>query len=258
VARKVGLRRDEVIAAAVALADREGLDSVTLARLASQLGVRPPSLYSHVDGQAGLRRAMSLEAAHQLAMRISEAIGDRAGVEALTELAHAYRRFVLQHPGLYATLLPAPSRHADQELHDAFAAPVVAIAQLLVSMGVPNEDTVDSIRTLRSAIHGFVSLEVGGGFAMPDDIDRSFSTLITTVVTGIASLAAQPRRRQTGSGRRAGPNRRSAPTDAEPAPTGPGSADQQFTSESTSNVNDGTQLIGDDDGRRSPDLPPPR
>jgi AcrR family transcriptional regulator len=187
-ARKRGLQRDAVVAAAAALADREGLDSVTLARVATQLGIRSPSLYSHVDGLAGLRRAMSLEAARQLGIRITEAIRDRAGVEALTEIAHAYRRFALEHPGLYATLLPSPPREADEQVHDAFAAPVEAIAQLLISMGVAEDRTVDSIRSFRSAVHGFVSLEAAGGFGMPDNIERSFGTLVTVLTTGIANL----------------------------------------------------------------------
>jgi AcrR family transcriptional regulator len=186
-ARKIGLQRDHVVAAAVALADREGLDAVTLARVAAQLGVRSPSLYSHVDGMAGLRRAMSLEAARLLATRIGEAIDGRAGIDALTELAHAYRRFVREHPGLYATLQPSPTRAEDAELYDAFAAPVSTIAQVLAAMGVAGDDTIDSIRSLRSAVHGFVSLETAGGFGMPDDIDRSFDRLVDILVTGIAT-----------------------------------------------------------------------
>jgi hypothetical protein len=92
---------------------------------------------------------------------------------------------------------------------------------------------------------------------MPDDIDRSFNTLITIVVTGIAALAAQPRPPSNRRRPTPRPNRRSASTGAEPAPTRPGPADQQFASESTSNVNDGARLIGDD-RRPSPDPPPPR
>lgn len=208
-ARKLGLQRDEVVAVAAALADREGLGSVTLAKVASQLGIRSPSLYSHVDGLAGLRRAMSLEAARQLGTRITEAIRDRAGIEALTELAHAYRRFVVEHPGLYATLLPSPRREVDAEVYDAFAAPAEAIARLLVSMGLDEDDTVDAIRSFRSAVHGFISLEAAGGFGMPDNVDRSFATLVTVVTTGIATLAEHPRRSSQPGGPAPRPPRRS-------------------------------------------------
>jgi AcrR family transcriptional regulator len=190
-ARKLGLQRQQVIAAAAAVADRDGLEAVTLARVASELGVRSPSLYSHVDGLAGLRRAMALDGVRRLGACISEAIRGRSGVEALTELAHAYRRFVQQHPGLYATLLPTPSRDEDEEVYREFAAPVAVIAEVLAAMGVAEADIVGAIRSVRSALHGFVSLEAGGGFGLPEDIDRSFGTLVSVFAGGIQSLATR-------------------------------------------------------------------
>jgi hypothetical protein len=41
----------------------------------------------------------------------------------------------------------------------------------------------------RSAIHGFVALEAGGGFGMPDDVDRSFEALLDMLVAGVRALA---------------------------------------------------------------------
>ena len=52
-----GLDPERVVDAAAAIADAEGLDAVTLARVAGGLGVRAPSLYNHVDGRGGLLRA---------------------------------------------------------------------------------------------------------------------------------------------------------------------------------------------------------
>ena len=53
-----GLDRARVVAAAGDIADAEGLEAVTLARVAQQLGVRSPSLYNHVAGRDGLLRAL--------------------------------------------------------------------------------------------------------------------------------------------------------------------------------------------------------
>lgn len=44
-----------------------------------------------------------------------------------------------------------------------------------------NDDVFDATRALRSALHGFVSLEAAGGFGLPRDVDRSFSRLVTAV-----------------------------------------------------------------------------
>jgi AcrR family transcriptional regulator len=184
-ARKVGLDRRQVIDAAIALADAEGLESVTLARVATALGVSSPSLYSHVDGLASLRRELALEASSRLGAAVGAAVAGSAGREALEGAAHAYRAFALTHPGLYATLNTTPARGQDVELSAAFDALVPDIAAVLTKLGLPESDAVPLIRALRSALHGFVSLEASGGFGLPDDIDASFGILIDVVVTGM-------------------------------------------------------------------------
>jgi hypothetical protein len=48
---------------------------------------------------------------------------------------------------------------------------------------------VDATRFFRSALHGFVALETGGGFEMPVDLERSFARLVQSVVTALATWA---------------------------------------------------------------------
>jgi AcrR family transcriptional regulator len=186
-AAKHGLQAYQVVEAAATLADREGLERVTLAGVASALGVRSPSLYSHVDGLSGLRRALALEAAARLGSALAAAMRDREGLDALSALCHAYRGFASEHPGLYATLLTTPSQDDDEELFAAFAAPVPAIAAVLAGLGVTDRDLIPVVRTLRSALHGFVTLEASRGFGMPGDLDGSFAVLVDVVIAGVLS-----------------------------------------------------------------------
>ena len=51
---RAGLDVDRVVAAAVALADREGLAAVSMRRLAAELGVGAMTLYTHVPGKGEL------------------------------------------------------------------------------------------------------------------------------------------------------------------------------------------------------------
>jgi AcrR family transcriptional regulator len=183
-ARKVGLAAAHVSDAAVAVADAEGLDAVTLARVAAALGVRPPSLYSHVEGLAGLRRAVALRSAVDLGAALASAVEGRQGAQALRAMAGAYRTFATAHPGRYASLLPSPGPD-DAEAAAAFAAPVQTVARVLVDLGVPDAEVVPHVRAFRSALHGFVSLEAGGGFGLPFDVDASFATMVEMIITGI-------------------------------------------------------------------------
>ncbi|MCP4852364.1 MAG: TetR family transcriptional regulator, partial [Actinomycetia bacterium] len=50
------LDTDQVVDSAAALADSEGLDAVTLTRVALLLGVRQPALYRHIDSYDALVR----------------------------------------------------------------------------------------------------------------------------------------------------------------------------------------------------------
>src|SRR5262245_14305350 len=127
-ARKLGITRDDVIETAARLADERGLSALSLSDVAAELRVRTPSLYHHVDGMPGLRRALALEAASRLRKALSDAASGLRGREALVAIAHAYRRFARRHGGLLAATLPAPRRGEDSELHDALALVVEDIA----------------------------------------------------------------------------------------------------------------------------------
>ena len=111
--RKRGLDREQVVAAATAIVDRDGLGALTLASLAADLGVRSPSLYSHVDGITGLRRELALHASEVLTVEAATSVEGLAGIDALRSVAEQLRSFALRHPGLYDSLLPAPSADED-------------------------------------------------------------------------------------------------------------------------------------------------
>jgi AcrR family transcriptional regulator len=63
-----GLTIDRIVAAATSLADAEGLDAVTMRRLAGELGVVPMTLYTYVPGKAELLDLL-LDAAYQRMVR---------------------------------------------------------------------------------------------------------------------------------------------------------------------------------------------
>jgi AcrR family transcriptional regulator len=185
--RKRGLTREQVVEAAADIADRDGLGALSLATLASTLGVRSPSLYSHVDGLAGLRRQLTFHAAGQLTAELAESVEGLEGVAALRAIAERLRSFALRHPGLYGTFLPAPTPEEDPEVAAALREPVTVIASVLEGMDVDPATVIPLIRALRASVHGFVDIELGGGFGLPDDIDDSFTTTIDLVIEAIAA-----------------------------------------------------------------------
>lgn len=185
--RKAGLSKDDVVQAAAEIADHSGLDALTLAAVAARLGVRSPSLYSHVDGVAGLERELALRVARELATALEAAADGRRGLDALRPVAAAYRRFAHEHPGRYAAAQRAVRPGEDDELYGALARAVAPVVRALEEAGVEPADRIHLARAIRSALHGYVMLESAGGFGMPESVDESFRRLVELLVAGVAS-----------------------------------------------------------------------
>ena len=174
---RAGLSRDRVAEEAAAMADEVGLSTLTLAALADRLGVRQPSLYKHIDSMAGLHRDIAVHAKRDLGDVLARASVGRAGADAITSMSHAYRQWALQHPARYeaANRIPAPG---DLEDETVSLAVIQLIADVLTAYQLEGDDAIDAIRAFRSTLHGFISFETAGSFAMSADINRSFERLI--------------------------------------------------------------------------------
>jgi AcrR family transcriptional regulator len=181
---RAGLDHDTVVAAAAEIADAEGLEAVTLARVAAALGVKPPSLYNHVEGRSGLLRGVGLLGLAELAATLREAAVGRSGADGLQATAQAYRAYVLAHPGRYAAgAITAPAA-GDNDLQVAAAAVLQVLRGVLRSWSLDDEQTLHALRALRSAVHGFASLEAAGGFGLKLDLDTSFEHLVGALAAG--------------------------------------------------------------------------
>jgi AcrR family transcriptional regulator len=180
---RAGLDADGVVTAAAVLADADGLEALTLARLAAHLGIRPPSLYAHVDGLPDLRRRIADRGAGELAVALRCAASGRAGFDALVAVADAYRAYALSHPGSYAALQLA-SDVSDSEAARELVDVVVAV---LRGYGLEGIDAIHGVRAIRAALHGFVVLEAGAGFGLPLDLDESYARLVATLDRGLVA-----------------------------------------------------------------------
>jgi AcrR family transcriptional regulator len=187
---RAGLNRAAVVEAAGALADEGGLEGLSLVDLAGRLGVRKPSLYNHVAGIGDLRRELALAGLRELGRSLSRAAAGKAGDEGLFALAGAYRIFVKHRPGLYEATVRSyrVSYPDDVELGTAEEEALEPVLAVLASCGIrEGEEAIHAARGLRSVAHGFVTLEVAGGFGMSVDQNESFRRLVRAFADGLRS-----------------------------------------------------------------------
>lgn len=173
---RAGLSTELIVADAAQLVDRVGREGLTLAALARQRNVAQPSLYKHIDGLAQLHQLLAAGALQELGDAMRRASSGKSGSHALHAVSHSYRTWALAHPGQYSYVTPAPSPENDAVV--AAAAEVLSVLNDVFSGYDLAGDMVNAIRFLRSALHGFVSLELGGGFGLDDPVDDSFRRLV--------------------------------------------------------------------------------
>jgi len=160
---RVGLTAERLTRAGAELADEVGFEKVTLTALARGFDVKVASLYSHLKNSHDLKTKIALLALEELADQGAAALAGRAGKDALTAFANVYRTYAQEHPGRYAATqlrldpvtaaASAGGRHAQM------------MRAILRGYDLTEPDQTNAVRLLGSVFHGYVSLEMGGGFS---------------------------------------------------------------------------------------------
>lgn len=182
--RRPGIDSGSLLSAAVAIADEQGAEEITISSVAQRLGIRPPSLYNHVSGLAELRSMVAVHALNRLNESIEKATEGTAGEEAVRAFADAYLRYAREHPGLYEMIQLAPGTE-DRRMEEASQRLVASIVALLEPYSLSEEEAIHTVRGLRSLIHGFATLERQGGFGMPVDVQSSLTFNLQLFLCGL-------------------------------------------------------------------------
>ena len=175
-----GLTRDLVLAEAVAFVDAEGLDQLSLSALADRLGVRPPSLYKHISSVDDVRLGLFLIAYAELQRELTQSEESDSDAP-IVAFAHAYRRFAHAHPGLVtSTVRVLPG--FEEQLRQAEADAVEPLLRVLQRYGVDDvHRQIHLARFVRSALHGFVSIEAARGFMRSEPVEDSYRIVVESL-----------------------------------------------------------------------------
>ncbi|HET9457488.1 MAG TPA: TetR-like C-terminal domain-containing protein [Candidatus Limnocylindrales bacterium] len=174
---------DEIVAAGRAVLETDGLEGLTMQRVATAVGIKAPSLYKRVRDRGDLVRLIVDDSLRELTHRLDSVVGSGDPKRDLAALAHAFRDFARSRPQTYGLLfarLPEPSR-VDPELNARASRSIVRTAAMLAGP----DDALDAARTVVAWAHGFVSMEHAGAFRFGGDVDRAFAFGIARLATAI-------------------------------------------------------------------------
>ena len=105
--RQTLLTRERIVEAAGKLVDAEGLEAVSVRRLAAELGVRGPSLYNHFATKAEIVEAVAEAVIAQVDVSPFATHGWR---DALRLWAQSYHAVLSAHPNIVPVIATGPGR----------------------------------------------------------------------------------------------------------------------------------------------------
>jgi len=161
-------RKQEILDAALKLADDKGLEAVSMRALAERTGVTPMALYPHVGSKAALLDGMLGRAVGQMVEDGGAAL--HTGLdwrERLRLLLHGARQLAHRHPWVAALVFSRPSATFES------ASGVDLFYTTLLDAGVPPASVPRVERLVTTLALGYGASEVGGRFSREEGYVRA-------------------------------------------------------------------------------------
>ena len=176
---RILLSEETILRGALRLVDAEGLDALTMRRLAAELGVATMSLYGHVPTKDDLL----LGVVNMVTAEMQLPDPATPPWEALRIVTREFRRVALEHPNLVPLIVRQPPTGSEGLLTLEAALDAVRRAGLDPAM------TAKAYRLTASFAIGFVSLECGG-FFKPVDVaaGEQFAPIDVSAVPRVAEV----------------------------------------------------------------------
>ena len=170
----------------------DGPESLGLRPLASSQGTSTTAIYTMFGGKSGLLAEVAAEADSSLADALRTSLRHDSVESDMRALCRAYRRWAVEHRGLYGLLVgergaPRGARSADDSTGPAWMGPLLEVVDALVDEGVFRDgDVRQTANAVWASLHGIVSLEIGVWHDSPS-AEQYFEAQVAAILRSWAS-----------------------------------------------------------------------
>lgn len=187
--------RRAMLAEAIRMIQRQGIDALTLRGVGQRLGVSRTALYRHFASKSALLQAVAAEGLRMLQQELQAAwLGGGLSREGFDAMGRAYVQFAVRHPSHYRVMFGSALREA-QALPtpdpdgggDAFGALVGALVAQQQAGLVRNDDPHQLALYVWAVVHGVAMLALDGILRTPEDVHTLAEFAIAKLWAGIGS-----------------------------------------------------------------------
>ncbi len=155
-----GTSRDHIIDVSLTIIEDEGVEQLTIRRIAETINRTQPAVYQHFSSKDAILAAVVIAGFSALAERLKRAT--RGGTTSLIAIANAYVRFGLERPRLYEVMFVGPPvitfAVADTPMPAQSAFQIFAAAVGESGLQPAQIETVTEV--VWAALHGLVMLSI--------------------------------------------------------------------------------------------------
>lgn len=192
--------RKKILDAARDLFASEGIDSVTMRRIADRIEYSPTAIYLHFKDKLSLLRALCEHDFEELQNSLSSALAIPGAVERLRAIFRTLAQFAVQRPNhfrfMFLTSTEADAQrdwHAGANPQRDYYAFVKLLVRDAVDSGQVRGDLADSAaiaQTFIAAVHGILALHVVFGQGPGSEwqpVEKRIDFMVDTLLRGLGA-----------------------------------------------------------------------
>ncbi len=177
---------EAILTSAEQLLERTGIEQLSLTLLASELGVKTPSLYRYIANRDALLRSLNERTMQQLFSAFTQArsAADPVPTAQISAVLRTQRAFAHTRPHAY--MLAFSSTSAAQRPDPAHLVRLVLPLQECIAELVGANRSLSALRGGLALVHGFVMLELNNQLQRGGDLNAAFEDSVRVYLAGLA------------------------------------------------------------------------
>lgn len=177
------INAEGIIETAIHMIEANGVDNLSLSKLAGELGVSAPSLYRYFNSKTALLQAINENTSARLIGSLEPALASGGTAhERIMQVARLYWDYAFAHPQTYGLLFT--NTIDDLRPDEQAAEQGVLPYQALMAEISGKEQSLAAMRGFMALIHGFVTLVLAGQFRRGGDLDVAFEASVAAYLRG--------------------------------------------------------------------------
>lgn len=178
---------NEIIKKSAELANKVGIENISIKLIADSLNIKSLSLYNHIKNLEDIKQRLMIYGWEEMEEKIIQSVIGVSGYEALMCMCNAFYDYATQNSGVFNAMLWY-NKYENKQMQRATDRLFSVLYKITSSLNISEINCNHLIRTLRSFLEGFSLLVNNRAFGNYISVKESFDLSLDIIIAGIKEL----------------------------------------------------------------------